>query len=230
MEAKKMPRYKMLNDMGYTYDEFGVKDEADSIGGLIAEKILAKVFDYGFIVGHDDYSQPKSSLATKTNTAIVYPEFYHNVRPADWVKVIRTAVEDYGDQESIRIESIPRRLDEKKYPLYQEIYRMYHEYSDPDWDGYDAIAISENTFKQAQEFAQMLPAEIPLPDVMPEPTGDIAFEWYQDPEHVLGVSVSEDGTLSYAGLFGKHCQTHGMERLTEHIPQILINHIKRLFI
>lgn len=225
-----MPQYKMLNDMGYTYDEFGVKDEADSIGGLIAEKILAKVFDYGFIVGHDDYSQPKDSLVTKANTAIAYPDFYSNIRPETRVNVVRSSPEDYGDQESIRIENVFKPLDKYKYSLFSEIYSIYNEHLEPDWDGYDAIPISEKTIDKALNLARLLPAGIPLPEVIPEPTGEIAFEWYRDKTHVFIISVGESNIVSYAGLFGKQIQAHGTEYIDNHIPRTLLNHISRLSI
>lgn len=225
-----MPQYMMLNNMGYAYDELYVKDEADSLRGLIAEKLLAKVYEYGFLVRHDDYSQPKDSLAAKTNTAIVYPEFYSNMRFKDWVNVVRSNPEDYSDQESIRIESPFKPLDKNKYSLLGDIYSIYNEHSVPDWDGYDAVPISEKTIDNALNLGRLLPAGIPLPEVIPEPTGEIAFEWYRDKTHVFIISVGESNIVSYAGLFGKQIQAHGTEYIDDHIPRTLLNHISRLSI
>ena len=117
-----------------------------------------------------------------------------------------------------------------KWPLYREIYRTYSECSVPDWDGYDAIPISENTFSKALKLAQLLPGDLPLPEAMPEPTGEIAFEWYQDKTHVFVISIGEENVISYAGLFGVHSQTHGSEYFTPQIPLLLISHISRLSI
>ena len=141
-----------------------------------------------------------------------------------------TESNDNSDEVPLRIRAETENLEERKHPLYQEIYRIYHEYSEPDWDGYDAIPVSGSTFSQAQELAKLLPDGVPLPDVMPEPTGEIAFEWYQDGTHVLVIGIGDDDVLSYAGLFGINCQVHGTERLAKHIPQSLLNHISRLSI
>ena len=46
------------------------------------------------------------------------------------------------------------------------------------WDGYGACAISEKTIEEAEFFLDLLLAlGVAMPDIIPEPTGAIAFEW-----------------------------------------------------
>ena len=73
------------------------------------------------------------------------------------------------------------------------------------------------------------PLFLPLPDVVPEPTGEIAFEWYKDKHHVFVISVSGNNIITYAGLFGKMSKTRGTEYYTDSLPSIIIENIQRLF-
>ncbi len=225
-----MPQYSILNSIGYAYNEFGIKDEADSLSGLITKKNLANVYESGFFLGRDDYSRPKDSLAARANTAIVDPSFYSDIRLSDSVKVIWSTPATYSDQESIRVGSVAKPPDRNKYSLFSEIYSVYIEHLEPGWDGYDAIPISERTIDNALNLARLLPDGLPLPEVIPEPTGEIALEWYRDKTHVFIISIGDNNIVSYAGLFGKHIQAHGTEYIDDHIPQALLNHISRLSI
>ncbi len=222
-----MPQAVLSDFSDYGYNDIAPNDDAIYDGGPICTNALATFFQPG-IKEPDDFGQPRRMWATLGNIAILHPDGYilYSGSPG---KVVNTTVDD-SDEAPLRIRSGTENLEKKKHPLYQEIYRIYHEYSEPDWDGCDALSVSESTFSKAQKFAQLLPDGVPLPDVMPEPTGEIAFEWYQDGTHLLVISIGDDDVLSYAGLFGIHCQTHGTERLTQHIPQSLLNHISRLSI
>ena len=223
-----MPQTVLSEFFDYGYYDMAGNDDAIYRDGPKAANALATFFNAGINEEPDDFGQPKWTLTSLSNMAILHSDDYTFGPESAGIFVNSTV--DYSDEAPLRIRAETENIEERKHPLYQEIYRIYHEYSDPNWDGYDAIPVSENTFSQAQKFAKLLPDSVPLPDVMPEPTGEIAFEWYQDGTHVLVISVGNDDVLSYAGLFGIHCQTHGTERLTQHIPQSLLNHISRLFI
>ena len=111
---------------------------------------------------------------------------------------------------------------------YQDIHRIYRECSQADWDGYDAIPISKLTFLEAVKLAELLPSDLPLPEVIPEPTGEIAFEWYKGKKHVFVISVGGNNSISYAGLFGEYSRTHGSEYFSDELPQLVIDNVLRL--
>lgn len=68
------------------------------------------------------------------------------------------------------------------------------------WDGYNATPISHNALRSAWDYASSLPEEIPIPEVTPEPDGEIALEWYGKDGSVFSISFGEGETISYAGL------------------------------
>lgn len=105
---------------------------------------------------------------------------------------------------------------------------LYKEYSLPDWDGYDAQPIPKAAYEEAKRFLKMLPSGIPMPEVMPEPTGSIAFEWYQTPERVLVASISGNHTIEYAGLFGNGNKSYGAEGLKDVVPNTFLHLLCRL--
>ena len=185
-----MPQAVLSEFPDYGYNDIAPNDDAIYVGGPICANALATFFQPGISKEPDDFGQPKWMRATLGNMAMLHPDDYILCSGLPG-KVVNATVDD-SDEAPLRIRSGTENLEKKKHPLYQEIYRIYHEYSEPDWDGYDAIPVSESTFSQAQKLARLLPDGVPLPDVMPEPTGEIAFEWYQDGTHVLVVSVGND--------------------------------------
>ena len=169
-----------------------------------------------------------TSLATASNIAIL--KLGIDLKDYEPINMDVNNADDYSDEDPLCIEAQFEDFVKSKWSLYREIYRIYSECSVPDWDGYDAIPISEKTFSKALKLAQLLPSDLPLPEVIPEPTGEIAFEWYQNKTHVFVISMEEGDVISYAGLFGVHSQTHGSEYFTHQIPLLLTNHISRLSI
>src|SRR3989304_520341 len=68
----------------------------------------------------------------------------------------------------------------------------------------------------------------PMPEITPEPDGDIAFEWSDDYGRTFVFSIDDNQTLTYAGIFGAN-NTHGTELLGDFIPDPIINYLKRLY-
>jgi len=161
------------------------------------------------------------SSATVANVAISIPGI---TLSSDILK----RPDDYSDEEPLRLIPEVVEFEHDKIQLYSEVYRVYHECSEQDWDSYDGMPISDKTFWEAVKLICLLPQDLPSPEVMPEPTGEIAFEWYKDRKHVFVISVGGKERISYAGLFGRHSQTHGVEYLPDRFPQSIINNIRRL--
>jgi hypothetical protein len=120
-----------------------------------------------------------------------------------------------------------RQLLSKTFKILQEI---FYEYSVAGWDGYDAQPISEDSFKETIRFLQMLPFAMPIPEVVPEPSGQIALEWYESQDYIFVVSLSGKKLIDYAGLFGEGNKTYGTERFKKTIPNTIIENVNRLYV
>jgi hypothetical protein len=95
------------------------------------------------------------------------------------------------------------------------------------WDGYNALPLSHASFTNATKFLEILPSWAPVPEIAPEPDGEIALEWRRGAS-VFSVSFGTDGTLNYAGLLGYKKQIHGTEPFDDSIPQVILESIRRL--
>ena len=137
--------------------------------------------------------------------------------------------DDFSDEHPLAIEVKPEKQEDEKEPLYRALYRVYREGSEANWDDDGAYPINEQTFLEAQMLLDQLPSELPLPEVLPEPTGNIAFEWYKGKRHIFVLSVDGKGIIEYAGLFGRHSKSYGAEYFSGQLPELIVSHILRLF-
>lgn len=96
------------------------------------------------------------------------------------------------------------------------------------WDGYDSERINRATFDEAYKFLNSLPSWLPLPEIVPEPNGDIGFEWYFGKNKLFVVSVEGTGQLNYAGILGFGNKAHGTEIFDGTIPKSIIENISRI--
>lgn len=76
----------------------------------------------------------------------------------------------------------------------------------------------------AEAFLSMLPHETPEPDLVFEDDGEVAFDWQSSTRSTFSVSIGEDGTLRYGGLFGYRTR-YGTEQLTSAIPSVILEGI-----
>ena len=105
---------------------------------------------------------------------------------------------------------------------------MYRDCMRADWDGYGASAITEDAFEEAKRIIELLPSSIEMPEIVAEPTGDIAFEWRRGRGRILVISVSGKHRIAYAGIFGDN-KVHGSEYFEETLPLAIIQHLRRLY-
>lgn len=101
-------------------------------------------------------------------------------------------------------------------------------YSTAGWDGYDASPISWATIERALEFLAALPRSLPTPEIIPEATGTIAFEWQTSPSSVFSISIMDGYELAYAGLFGRG-RTYGSEVFVDEFPRSFLAHLRRVY-
>lgn len=119
--------------------------------------------------------------------------------------------------------------DERFAGLTSAINELTMDYSLPNWDGYEAKPILRSVRDEAVRLIKMLPSDIPLPEVSPEPLGTIAFEWYKAKDYLFIASVSGKGIVEYAGLYGIGNRDYGTARIENTFPKIVSYHIRRLF-
>lgn len=108
------------------------------------------------------------------------------------------------------------------------IKEVFKDCSEPNWDGYNAIPISYEAYCEAGKLLTLLPLSFPMPEIVPEPTGEIGLEWYKGKQFVFVISVGGNNIITYAGIFGEGNKTHGTEVFTESIPPTILRNIRRL--
>lgn len=117
-----------------------------------------------------------------------------------------------------------RPLDEMRDSL-NEIFR---ECMRADWDGYGAVAISEDAYEEAKKIINLLPSSIPVPEILAEPTGDIGFEWHKGEGQVFAISVRGKNLIFFAGLNAGN-KVHGSEYFEDTIPLVIRQYLRRLY-
>ncbi len=96
------------------------------------------------------------------------------------------------------------------------------------WDGYDAEALSIGAFTDAKRFIELLPSNLPMPEIVPEPTGRIGLEWYLSKGNSLTVSLDGSGEISYAGILNIYDSIYGTWKFSGKLPPIFLDIIRRL--
>ncbi len=112
------------------------------------------------------------------------------------------------------------------------LFQLIQECSQPGWDGHGARVLSERTVLRAKAFLDALPASLSSPDIVPEPDGEIAIDWYFGPNQQLSISVGESGPLHFAGVigeaYGQPRVRHGKEPFEGVVAGDLLRYIHEL--
>jgi hypothetical protein len=96
------------------------------------------------------------------------------------------------------------------------------------WDGYGAQPISEAACNDAKRFLTMLPEAVPIPEIVPEPDGNIALEWYISKYEHFFISFSGNGVVTFVGMFGKLVRSKGIEYFFASIPLRILHEIRQI--
>lgn len=111
----------------------------------------------------------------------------------------------------------------------QSLKEVFEECSEEGWDGYDALPITEEAYIETKRLIESLPlTSFPIPEVVPESSGEIGLEWYRGKHLVFTASVSGSNEIVYAGLFGAN-RTHGTEYFGDLLPSVILENLKRLY-
>ena len=110
---------------------------------------------------------------------------------------------------------------------FEELVNVAESSHQPNWDGYGAQPVADETFTQAYRFLESLPPGTPPPTVSAEPDGHLAFEWHRSAHRTLSVSVSADGDIHYSALLGPN-RAFGTEVFFGEMPKSVLELIHRV--
>lgn len=117
----------------------------------------------------------------------------------------------------------------RKYdPVYSEIMEVIVENCKPGWDGHDAKALSVSLLPKALKLSKKLDQFNTLPEITPEPDGEIALEWFGNDGSTFSISIGKDNKLRYAGLFPHNNKVYGVEDLDSPNEKILSGYIQKV--
>jgi hypothetical protein len=123
----------------------------------------------------------------------------------------------------------PQSMILDKQKLLQELYEVFRECSEVNWDSYGAKATNLDFFSEALRFLKTLPSILTRPELTVDPDGEIAFEWYNGPKRIFSVSVGATSELTYAGIFGSN-KASGTEYFGDELPKTILDNIQRVFL
>lgn len=111
--------------------------------------------------------------------------------------------------------------------LFEELPEVWEECSTPNWDGYDALPVTEETYRNAERFLESLPLGFSPTSVGAEADGEITLEWYRSGRWILSVSVTPNGYLHYASIQGLS-KIYGTEPFFATVPDSILVLIQRV--
>ncbi len=112
--------------------------------------------------------------------------------------------------------------------LGDELATIGEECRQPNWDGFQALPVTQDALRNAYLFLELLPLGFPAPSIGAEPDGHLTLEWHRAAQRTLSVSVSPDGDLHYAALVGPN-RVYGTEAFVDEIPDTIIALIRRIY-
>lgn len=92
----------------------------------------------------------------------------------------------------------------------------------------EGMTASSKALDTALGFLWLLPANVPTPEMVIEPDGEVAFDWDEGRGRVLSISVSDVGTIGYAGLIGLE-PVYGRAPFAGAIPETVLYLLTRLY-
>jgi hypothetical protein len=100
--------------------------------------------------------------------------------------------------------------------------------SEDDWDAYGGRGVLLGSYVVTERLLRSFPDRLPLPEISVHPDGELALDWIVGRRQMFSVSVAENGTLSFAGLFGKNDKVTGKVTFSGVFPPSLLPYIERL--
>lgn len=115
-------------------------------------------------------------------------------------------------------------IDERSKNLEDELIDMYKECSEDNWDSYGSLPLKKSAFDEAKKFISSMPSWMPIPEVVPEPIGDIGFQWSFGYDKIITASLSGDNIVVYASILGSaEKKRNGSNLFNATIPNEIID-------
>ncbi len=96
------------------------------------------------------------------------------------------------------------------------------------WKGENSVAVPLPVAYHSLRFLRLLPDDIPNPDIVAEPNGEIEFDWYKNSDRLFSLSVNGNGRINYAGRTPERISGN-CKLLKNSCPLIIINSIKKIY-
>jgi len=103
-----------------------------------------------------------------------------------------------------------------KAVLRHDLMTTYLECCEQGWNGYDAAPITQQTILAGKMFLEMLPDYMMPPEVTPEPTGKVSFEWHNDSGATFVIAIDSD-SIAFAELIGSK-KRYGEAKFLSTVP------------
>lgn len=158
---------------------------------------------------------------TDCSSVMNFPNIGYGTDFNELRKYFEGVVGEFRRAETLRVQDqVLRSLDE-----------VFEECSKEGWHGDEALPITEDAYLEAKRLIMSLPiiSFFPMPEIIPEPNGEIALEWSKGNRQVFVVSVSGRNQIVYAGLFGIN-KTHGTEYFGDSLPSAIMENLRRLYL
>lgn len=113
-------------------------------------------------------------------------------------------------------------IGQRQAKLFEQIVEARARSEHAGWDDEGAPAIPQEVSQMAISLLCALPDALPPPSITPEPTGEFAFEWYKDRNHVAVITV-DGGFIRWSAMVGADSPVTGAEPFTKSIPRTAID-------
>lgn len=111
--------------------------------------------------------------------------------------------------------------------VFEDLGRIVDECGQPNWDGYGATPVANETYQLACRFLEALPLGTPAPTVGAEPDGHLTLEWHRSPRRTLSVSISPKAELHFAALLPGPSRDYGTRPFIGGVPARILELIHR---
>lgn len=89
-----------------------------------------------------------------------------------------------------------------KESLISQLWSLADECGADDWDGEGALALKDGAIGTAVSFITALPAGLPLPEIAPDPDGEVSLDWIVSKTRMFSLSCGTSSRLAYSWLDG----------------------------
>jgi hypothetical protein len=96
------------------------------------------------------------------------------------------------------------------------------------WDGYDALAVKNGAFIEANSFLRTALKRFPAPTASATPSGSLTLEWIVSPSRRFIVIFGGDTQIAYAGIYGSET-IQGTAIFVRDLPLEVAKQLVRLF-